>query len=177
MERDPYQKRYLAHQKRKQKEILAWKENKPFFPHPVEHYIGTMAIMKDRRSRRVYSGEKISETQMKFVKEYAGYAPSSCGRKAIKLAVSKRGIKTLVGGKNWIEKADKVILLYADMLAYKSPNEVDFMPYLDAGFVAQNIYLICEVLNIRCCFVNPNHTGTEIEKDGFRFCGAVALGK
>jgi hypothetical protein len=93
------------------------------------------------------------------------------------MIVSKKGIETLVGGKDWIEKADKVILFYADMLAYKSPAEKDFMPYLDTGFVAQNIYLICEVLNIACCFVNPNRTGEDLDRNGMRFCGAMALGK
>ena len=177
MNSDKYQKRYIAHQKRKQKILLTGKEEKPFYEHTVGEYIGAMKIISERRSRRVYGKEKITPKELKLIKEFAGYAPSSCDRKAIKLVIDKKGIETLVGGRGWVEKADKVIKIYADMVAYKSPAEVNFMPYLDAGFVAQNIYLICEILNIKCCFINPNHTGTEIEKEGMRFCGAMALGK
>lgn len=174
---DIYQKRYLAHQKKKQRLISTGKEDLPFSEHSEEEYYGAMCILKERQSRRIYSEENITAKEMKLIKEYAGYAPSSCDRKAIKLIVNKKGIKTLVGGRGWIEKANKVIKLYACMKAYKSPAEVDFMPYLDAGFIAQNIYLITEIMNIKCCFVNPNHVGTEIEKKGYRFVGCLALGK
>lgn len=174
---DPYQKRYITHQKRKQKTILTGIENKPFYKYLKADRQGLMTVMENRRSRRIYSGERITADEMKLIKECAGYAPSSCDRKAIKIVVSKKGVESLVGGRGWIEKADKVILFYATELAYKSPAEKDFMHYLDTGFVAQNIYLICEVLNIKCCFVNPNRTGADLDKPGYEFCGATALGK
>ena len=57
------------------------------------------------------------------------------------------------------------------------------MPYLDAGFVAQSIYLVAEALGVGACFVNPNireaNKGAfndEYNQAGLRFCGAMALG-
>lgn len=112
-------------------------------------------------------------------------APTSCNRQAIKLKETENveDLETLlVGGKNWIKNAKIVYLLFADMKAYKSPVEVDFMPYLDTGFVAQNMLLMAEAINIGSCFVNPNLTDKEkfnnlFNKDDLKFTGAVALGK
>ena len=151
-------------------------EDKPFCYFDRKDRFAIAKMIMNRQSRRIYKKGKIPRFALDIIKEMAEKAPSSCDRKAVKMIVSKKGIETLVGGKNWIEKADKVILFYAAELAYKSPAEKDFMPYLDTGFMAQNIYLICEVLNIGCCFVNPNHIGTKIEREGYRFCGAMALG-
>jgi nitroreductase len=74
----------------------------------------------------------------------------------MKLADKEEANELLVGGKGWINNADKVFLIFGDKLAYKNPAEINFMPFLDAGFVGQNIYMMCETLKIGCCFVNPN---------------------
>lgn len=173
---DIYQNRYLAHQERKKKLIAGEIDDVPFKKYKKEDFDSLLEIMRQRRSRRMFHG-KISDEEMMILAKSALYAPSSCNRRAVEVVESKKWIDTLVGGVNWIEKADRVLLFYANMLAYKSPAEKDFMPYLDTGFVAQNIYLVCEVLNIKCCFVNPNHKGTEIEREGYRFCGAMAIGR
>ena len=69
------------------------------------------------------------------------------------------------------------------MNAYKSPAEKDFMPYLDAGVVIQQVYLTAEADNIACCYINPNIR--EEHKEFFNkifnqeqrlYCGALALG-
>jgi nitroreductase len=62
----------------------------------------------------------------------------------------------LVGGAGWINRAKVILLLVADMVCYKNPVEKDYMPFLDAGVLAQTAYLSCEALNLGCCFVNPN---------------------
>jgi len=82
--------------------------------------------------------------------------------------------QVLVGGKNWVGRADKVFFLWGAKECYKNPKEVSFMPYLDAGFVGQNIYLICELYGVGCCFINPN-TYKPLENDDY-FVGAIAVG-
>lgn len=68
------------------------------------------------------------------------------------------------------------------MEAYKSPAEVDFMPYLDAGFIGMNVYYSATALGLGCCFVNPNireenrKEFNSIFNKEYRFCGAIALG-
>lgn len=174
---DKFQERYLAHQERKKNTLNTGAESKPFAEYTSDELDGACKMLRERKSRRIFTGGKVSQDEIDVILSYAKTAPSSCNRKAIEFVESKKGIETLVGGKGWIEKADKVLLVYANMQAYKSPNEVDFMPYLDAGFACQNVYLICELIKVACCFVNPNRTDNTLDREGYRLCGAIALGK
>lgn len=159
---DIYQKRYLAHQKRK------------------------FAFLRDnRRSRRVFTKEHLTKAELEYIREAIKKAPSSCNRKGIEIKTYRKSINKkkleefLVGGREWLGKADVIILLFANMLAYKSPNEVDYMPYLDAGIIASQVYMAAEAIGIGMCFVNPNTIlgfREEYNKKKLRFCGAIALG-
>lgn len=159
---DIYQKRYLNHQRRK------------------------FVFLRDaRRSRRVYTDEHLTKSELGYILEAVEKAPSSCDRKAVSVAVyrkpkDKQEIEQyLVGGRTWVDKADTILLLFADMLAYKSPNEVDYQSYLDAGVIVGQAYLAAEAINVGMCFVNPNVLpGFEkFNKKNLRFCGAIVLGK
>jgi len=159
---DIYQKRYLAHQKRK-----------------------FVFLRDNRRSRRVFTKKKLTEGELVYIKEAIKKAPSSCNRKAIQIVTyretkDKKYVEQfLVGGKTWIDKADTIILLFANMKAYKSPNEIDFMPYLDAGVIVGQAYMAAEAIGIGMCYVNPNASegfDKEYDKDKYQFCGAIALG-
>lgn len=181
---DEFQDRYLDHQKRKSKSLENFDGN-----NKIEYSLLEQTTLKEvimnRRSQRVFNDISISDEEMEWILRAIQYAPSSCNRQAIYVKEVKPTEieQLLVGGKNWINKANKVLFLFASKEAYKSPNEKGFMPYLDAGFAAQNIYLMCEVLGIGCCFVNPNirEENKELFKNLYNqeedyFCGAVALG-
>ena len=182
---DEYQERYLNHQERKT-QLLESDDviiEKKFIQYTLLEQTALKEIMFNRRSQRKFTPQKITSEEWKWIKTAIQIAPSSCNRQAIygMLADPKTAEEYLVGGSRWIDKADKVILLFGDKKAYKSPNEIGFMPWLDAGFVAQNIYLIAEVTGLGCCFVNPNIR--EANKQSFEkefgndyFCGAIALG-
>lgn len=178
---DDFQERYLKHQENKKQTI----ENNIKIKKQDYNLIEKMSVVKvikNRRSRRIFIDKKIDSS---YLVDALETAPSSCNRKAIYLLqVEPSDIeKYLVGGKNWLDKASEVWLLFGNREAYKSPNEKSFMPYLDAGFVGQNIYLLSEINNAGCCFVNPNIR--EENKEEFNnkynnhndyFCGAIALG-
>jgi nitroreductase len=146
-------------------------------------------ILSNRSSQRVFNNEKIREEEIKELLDAVLLAPSSCNRQAISISIIEgEDLKTLstllVGGIGWANKADKIILLFANMLAYKSPAEVEFMPYLDAGFIGGGLYLKAESMNLGICFVNPNIRPENKEtfnnlfnKLNYRFCGAMVLGK
>ena len=167
---DKYQKRYLLHQKIKKNEILN--------------------NIKDRRSCRVFDPEKhIDNKLMNEIKKISVHSPTSCNRNGIKIkTIFDRGDKELlsgilVGGIGWIHRADKVLLIFADKLAYKSPYEKEVMPYIDTGCLVQTLWLATESLGIGMGYVNPNindiNKGIFNERfgeDNCTFCGAVALG-
>jgi nitroreductase len=174
---DPFQERYTAHQERKLKGItLKYEEN--------NHQTPFKELMMTRVSQRFYNDKKITKEEYRFIKEAIVNTPSSCNRQPIQImeVEDKEAMdRLLVGGKNWVSKADKILLLVADMKAYKSPAEVSYMSYLDAGFIGMSVYYACEVLNIGVCFINPNireENQEEFKKfvGDYRFCGALALG-
>lgn len=146
MENDFYQERYLSHQKRKGEAI---KKD----PVPSQ-------LLK-RRSVRVYTNQEIEDNKLTEIIDATMKCPSSCNRHAIQV-ISIRGVKKakidglLVGGKNWIGKANTILLFYADMRAYKSPNEVGFMPWLDAGVALMAAHSRATEMGIGSCIVNPN---------------------
>lgn len=179
-EKDIFQKRYEEHQERK-KEIIA--KNRELSEEDAVESKSFISVIKNRRSQRIFNEEKISDIVIESILEVAAEAPTSCNRQAIYFVeVSPDYIEQfLVGGKNWANKANRAMLVFADKLAYKSPNEKGFMPYLDAGFVSQNIYLGCEHFGIGCCFINPNirlenKEAFEKEFGDNYFCGAFVLG-
>jgi len=182
---DIYQKRYLEHQELKKNRVAT----EPKKEYSDAEIITVFKVMRERRSQRIFNGEQIDTDKLKGIIKAANLAPSSCNRKAVTIKVikSKDDIsllsKLLVGGSGWLENANIVILLLANMAAYKSKNEVGFMPYLDSAFIAQNVYLIGEVLGVGVCYVNPNIRESDKKEfdssflsDGHRFCGALALG-
>ena len=177
MNDDPYQERYLEHQARKRRELAS----EPNL---------ALVTLRARRSQRVFNEQALGEAELREVYEAIRLAPSSCNRQAILVkpvedAEEKAELqRLLVGGRGWLGGAAIVLLLFADMLAYKAPGENVYMPYLDAGFVGENAYLAAEALGLGACYVNPNiREGDREEFDGLfnprghLFCGAVALGR
>lgn len=164
---DPYQVRYSAHQQRKRDTLVE--------------------IIKQRHSDRIFSDTVVPENVIEQLVEVINYCPSSCDRKAVSVkVVSGRDEKSLlggilVGGVGWIHRASHILLIMADPIAYKAGNEIEFMPYLDGGVVAQQLYLMATSLDLSCCFVNPNIR--DMNKDHFHkvfgdkmLCGAFAVG-
>jgi len=180
---DVYQERYLAHIQRKQAFLNPEPEVEDPRLHSFWHVIYT------RRSQRSFLNKALAESDLHEIYDAIRHAPSSCNRQAILVKpitaypdISILG-DTLVGGKGWLSSAPLVLLLFADPLAYKSPGEIDYMPYLDAGVVVENVYLAAEALGLGCCYVNPNIRTEDLAKfdDQFnprdlQFVGALALG-
>ncbi len=167
---DKYQERYLEHiqnkMKRDQKKVI----------YSAESIQALYDIMENRKSVRRFTEQYIDDSIYDLVHKALDTAPSSCNRHGIYLVEMFPEVaeELLVGGTGWMDKANKVFLLFGARDCYKNPKEVAVMPFLDAGFVAQNIYLLCEAQGIGCCFVNPN-LKKPIENKDF-FCGAVAVG-
>lgn len=164
---DEHQRRYEAHQKRKRATLID--------------------IMRTRHSDRMFDDKPVDDALIAELAEAAQLAPSSCDRHAIEaIAITGRDNKALlggllVGGVGWIHRAPTIILLMGDPTAYKAPGETDFMPYLDAGVMTENILLAATAAGLATTYCNPavreQHRpffqaafGTEI------FCGAIAVG-
>ena len=166
---DGYQERYIEHQLRKKDSL--------------------MEIMRARHSDRIFSEERVSEEELSSINNMVDLVPSSCNRKAVSIRyIRDRDQKALlggllVGGVGWIHRADTIVLIVANSIAYK--ENLTYMPYLDGGIIVQQLYLVCTALSIKCCFVNPNIREENHKFFGERylldnnevFLGAMAIGK
>ena len=164
---DKYQERYTEHIKRKNKF-----QTRSFTPEYKE-----FGYLETRRSQRVFTHVPIADGDMEKIYRAITLSPTSCNRQGI-LIKEVEEVEYLVGGEGWINSADRILLLFADMKCYKSPNEKEFMPYLDAGHISMTVQIACEMLGIGSCFVNPNvkEGFDKYNPKGLRFCGALALG-
>lgn len=164
---DKYQERYLEHQKCKKGQLLK--------------------LLEKRHSDRIFTDKEIDGETLSKITENANFAPSSCNRRGVTIKiVSYRENKELlggilVGGVGWIHRADRVFLLLGHGECYK--EGLPYMPYLDAGFLAYNVWLSCTELGIGCCYINPNvreQFQYILEKEFLDnneiFCGALAVG-
>lgn len=185
---DIFQKRYEEHQARKKYTLQGIYESEVKYKDKEINTV--LKVFQNRKSSRVFNKEYIYTKELGLLLEMVDHCPSSCDRKGVGFNILEtRNDKDLlggllVGGTGWVHRANKVILLFADMEAYKSPAEKDNMPYLDAGVLIMAFYLASEVLGLKCCYVNPNireenkeFFNSRFNKDNKLFCGAIALGK
>lgn len=164
---DKYQKRYIKHREYKKNVLQSLTE--PNFRQSNT----ALDVIKNRRSRRIYK-KGINDKQKAKIIEISKYSPSSCNRKGVEIEIiSKRLSSQLIGARGWHKKGT-VFGLFADMKAYKSEWEKEYMPYLDAGVMAQTILIYCEYKKLKACFINPNTHGKYKGKKVF--CGAIAIG-
>ena len=185
---DLYQKRYLDHQEKKKKQLTTG-YGEDFTPHPEKVNEDFASLLKSRRSQRVYNKEPITTEEWKKITKQVTECPSSCNRQPISLVnYSDRDDKQLlcgllVGAVGWAHRADSIVLMFADWNAYK--ENLEYMPYLDAGAKIMTMYLVTETLNIGCAYINPNIRESHVDifnkyfkkDDNLIFTGAFALGK
>ena len=172
MEPDIYQKRYLDHQKRKANMLFE--------------------IMNERHSERVFDPNLgITYDEQQKLIDASRLAPSSCSRRAVSVIPEENRYNKnllaglLIGGTGWLHRAPIILMLWAEMEAYKSPNERIYMPYLDAGHISQSIQLTATSIGLGSCFCNPNCMYVDTLNSYFApkdmtdplFVGAIAVGK
>lgn len=167
---DIYQDRYLEHIENK----LKRKQIKHSYNDKARGILDE--ILLNRKSVRRFNNNTIDDSILSIIKYALKVSPSSCNRHGIYFeeVTPEYAEQVLVGGKNWVKNANRVFFFYGAKECYKNPKEISYMPFLDAGFPAMIIYLLCEVNGIGCCFINPN-LKEELENKDY-FVGAIAIG-
>lgn len=181
---DVFQMRYQLHQLHKRKQLMVTTGEKPMLPDRDQRQVFSKLLF-ERRSQRVFNQDPVSPDDLQYILDAIASSPSSCNRQAISpMVIEDRDRKDLlsgilVGGVGWCHRANKIILLFANIEAYK--ENLPYMPFLDAGVVAMATYLSCETLRIGCCYINPNVRDNNVKsfQQNFSdklFCGALAIG-
>jgi len=149
-------------------------------------------LMRQRRSRRIFTQESLTREEKMLLVEAANSAPSTCNRQTLQfLFVENEAAKvflasTTAGGREFFADAGCILLVLADARHYRYPED-RFNPYAEAGAAIQNIYLLCETIGLGCCWGSYTTFGSISSEPDVRrklripdtllILGAVALGK
>ena len=116
-----------------------------------------MKLLKERRSRRIFKDEPLTEAEKTAICEAAQYAPSSCNRQSLYLIfVEERDLRefiasTVPGGHQFFSDAPCILIVVSDAGDYRYPDE-RVCPYIDGAAAVENIYLLCETMGLGCCW-------------------------
>ena len=151
-----------------------------------------MKLIKNRRSRRVFTQVPLSQAERLLITEAALNVPSCCNRQPLELIfVEERGLKSLIadtipGGRQFFYNAPCILILIADGRDYNYPED-RVNPYAEAGAAIQNIYLLCETIGLGCCWGSYNSFGSVRSEykvrqklkipESYIIVGSVALGR
>jgi len=122
---------------------------------PVE----LMELLKQRRSRRVFENNLLTEEERVKLSEAVQQAPSACNRQTLEVIfIEDPNLKELVsstlkGGYQFFHKAPAIMIILSDARDNKYPEE-RMVPYMDTSAAVQNVYLMCEVMGLGCCWGN-----------------------
>lgn len=147
-------------------------DTKPCYETTKSEYFVPTDNFKDfahsRHSVRWYSEETIPEETVIDAIELAKTAPSACNRQGIKIYViqkeeKKKNVLNLQrGNSGWGHKADKILLITADMGYWKCDNRT--AAFLDAGIFAMNLLYALHYYKICACTMNAILSNKEQKK-------------
>jgi hypothetical protein len=124
-----------------------------------------MSLIRQRRSRRIFIDTPLTDSEKAAICQAAQYAPSSCNRQSLYLIfVEDRQLKefvasTIPGGCQFFSQAPCILLLISDAGDYRYPED-RMVPFIEGAAAIQNIYLLCETMNLGCCWGSYASFGT-----------------
>jgi len=114
-------------------------------------------LIRVRRSRRIFENIPLTHEEKKMINEAAQQIPSSCNRQTLYLIfvedplLKKFVSDTIPGGHQFFFQAPCVLLLLSDAGDYRYPDD-RMVPYIEGACAVQNIYLLCETMELGCCW-------------------------
>jgi len=168
---DIFQARYIEHQQRKRL-VIQGPPCTGAVMLPEAQFDTLIAV---RQSVRAFDACPVDPTHVDRLLNAVRLAPSSCNRQAVVVGVvtdaeSIQALeRMLVGGAGWLHRAPLVLLFFADPIAYKSPAEKVYMPYLDVGAACMQASLAARRHGLGTCWVNPNIHNDRLGPFHYRF--------
>ena len=122
-------------------------------------------LIRQRRSRRVFINTPLTNSEKAAICEAAQYGPSSCNRQTLYLIfVEDAELKefvasTIPGGCQFFSQAPCILLLISDAGDYRYPED-RVVPFIEGAAAVQNIYLLCETMDLGCCWGSYSSFGS-----------------
>jgi nitroreductase len=132
-----------------------------------------MSLICQRRSRRIFIGTPLTDSEKAAICRAAQYAPSSCNRQTLHLIfVEEPELKgfvasTIPGGHQFFSQAPCILLIISDAGDYRYPED-RMVPFIEGAAAVQNIYLLCETMGLGCCWGSYTSFGSVARENEVR---------
>jgi len=121
-----------------------------------------MHLIKERRSVRIFTGEKIAKDDVLSIIEAATWAPTGCNNQELRLLVldEKSQLEEFLKFKPFLKGVSTVILVFCDMSLpmsqkmYCEYKHERYLPYVDTGLALANMVLYAKSKGIDSCIIN-----------------------
>jgi nitroreductase len=121
-----------------------------------------MNLIKERRSVRIFNGEKISREDILSIIEAGTWAPTGCNNQELRfLILDKEGeLEEILQFKPLFRGVSTVILIFCDMSLpmsykmYRVYKHERHLPYIDTGLALANMVLYAKSKGIDSCIFN-----------------------
>jgi nitroreductase len=118
-------------------------------------------LVKERRSVRLFNGEKISQENILSIIEAGIWAPTGCNNQELRFLIldKKEEIDEILGFKPFLKSASVVVLVFYDMSLPTSQKMYvkktqAHLPYVDTGLALGNMILYAKSRGIDSCLLN-----------------------
>jgi nitroreductase len=151
-----------------------------------------LSFMKDRRSRRIFEQEALTDLEKSMLVEAALYAPSSCNRQTLEfifiddLELKKEISATIPGGKQFFHEAPSILVILSFGFDFRYPED-RYTPWIESAAGVQNLSLLAESMGIGCVWGSYTSFGTVSNEsyvrkklqipDEYVITASLALGK
>ena len=132
-----------------------------------------MKLLKMRRSRRLFENTPLSQGERELITEASQWAPSSCNRQTVELIFVEDPrlknwlSKTIPGGYQFFHEAPAIVIVLSDSRDYRYPQDRN-AGYIDAAASVQNIFLVCETMNLGVCWGSYTSFGNVLRESEVR---------
>jgi len=121
-----------------------------------------MHLIKERRSVRIFTGEKIAKDDVLSIIEAATWAPTGCNNQELRFLVldEKSELEEFLKFKPFLKGVSTVVLVFCDMslpMSHKMYCEYKHerhLPYVDTGLALADMVLYAKAKGIDSCIVN-----------------------
>jgi len=132
-------------------------------------------LIKERRSVRLFTEQKISEKELIQIVEAGSWAPTGCNNQELSFVVleSRDALLKMAEFKPLVKSASHVLLLFIDMELpgskelYTGVKHTAGLPFVDAGLALGNICLFAKSKGIDSCIFNmtPSHMKRKVKRN------------
>jgi nitroreductase len=117
--------------------------------------------MKERRSVRLFTGQKIPQENVLSIIEAGIWAPTGCNNQELRFLIldKQEEIDEIIGFKPFLKGASVLVLVFCDMSLPRSQKMYankaqEHLPYLDTGLALGNMISYAKSMGIDSCLLN-----------------------